>query len=141
MRNATAKFVTARQTRPVTNHADSAIAHAIDQIPWLPTNPDGTKSATLVGTRDPGVTFTYAFFIPAGVWDQPHSHIADAHLVVASGELRLGYGTLFNPTAAGRFPTGSFLYVPATTTHFDGADEDTILLGTAVGPWTTDYHR
>ncbi len=83
------------------------------------------------------VTFTYAFFIPGGVWDQPH--IDDAHLVVASGELQLGYGTSFNPNAAGRHAAGSFLYVPAMAVHFDGADEDTILLGTAVGPWSTDY--
>jgi len=23
--------------------------------------------------------------------------------------------------------------------HFDGAEQDTVLLGTAVGPWSTDY--
>lgn len=55
----------------------------VDTIPWEKTNPDGTRSATLVGRRQRGETFTYAFFVPAGVWDQPHSHIAAAHLVVA----------------------------------------------------------
>ena len=121
------------------NHPDGAIARTLDQIPWLPPNPDGTMAATLIGTREEGVTFTYAFFIPAGVWDQPHSHIAAAHLVVASGELRLGYGPSFNLNAASRHAAGSFLYVPAMAVHFDGADEDTILLGTAVGPWSTNY--
>lgn len=125
----------------MTNSNDAEIAFALDRIPWLPPNPDGTKSATLVGTRDPGVAFTYAFFIPAGVWDQPHSHIAAAHLVVASGELRLGYGTAFRPSDATRYAAGSFLYVPARAIHFDGAKEDTILLGTAVGPWSTDYNQ
>ena len=65
-------------------------------IPWEPAAPDGTRGATLVGTRDPGVAFTYAFFVPADVWDRPHSHPAAAHLVVASGELRLGYGRRFD---------------------------------------------
>lgn len=58
-----------------------------------------------------------------------------------SGELRLGYGRSFAPSAAARYPTGSFLYVPPGVIHFDGADEDTILLGTAIGPWSTDYHQ
>lgn len=115
------------------------MATTVDGIAWQQTNPDGTKSATLVGSRDPGVTFTYAFFVPAGVWDEPHSHVAAAHLVVACGELRLGYGTQLDRDAAACFPAGSFLYVPAGAIHFDGAEQDTILLGTAVGPWSTDY--
>ncbi len=102
-------------------------------------DPDGTRSATLVGSRQLGVTFTDAFFIPSGVWDEPHSHIADAHLVVAQGELRLGYGNSLDRGFAARYPAGSFLYVPGNAVHFDGAEEDTILLGTAVGPWSTDY--
>ncbi len=34
---------------------------------------------------------------------------------------------------------GSFLYVPAGAVHFDGAKQDTVLVGTAIGPWSTDY--
>lgn len=117
----------------------TAVATTVDDIAWEQVNPDGTRSATLVGTRDPGVTFTYAFHIPAGVWDQPHSHLADAHLVVARGELRLGYGDQLNRGAATSYPVGSFLYVPAGTVHFDGAEQDTVIVGTAVGPWSTDY--
>lgn len=117
----------------------TAFATAIEDIAWEQTNPDGTRSATLVGSRQAGVTFTYAFFIPSGVWDEPHSHIADAHLVVARGELRLGHGNESDRSAAIRYPAGSFLYVPADAVHFDGADVDTVLLGTAVGPWSTDY--
>ena len=117
----------------------AALTLTVEEIPWQQTNPDGTRSATLVGTREPGVTFTYAFFIPAGVWDAPHSHTSAAHLVVARGELLLGYGATFDRDAAARFPAGSFLYVPAGAVHFDGAEQDTVLLGTAVGPWSTDY--
>ncbi len=54
-------------------------ATSVENIDWQQTNPDGTKSVTLVGSREPGVSFTYAFFVPAGVWDAPHSHIAAAH--------------------------------------------------------------
>lgn len=66
--------------------------------------------------------FTYAFFIPSGVWDEPHSHIADAHLVVANGELRLGYGSSLDRDAATCLPAGSFLYIPGKAVHFDGRE-------------------
>ncbi len=108
-------------------------------IPWDVLHEDGTRSATLVGNREPGVMFTYAFFIPAGAFDAPHSHCADAHLHVASGILRLGYGTLFDTATTTAYEAGSFLFVPAGAVHFDGADEDTVLIGTATGPWDTTY--
>lgn len=115
------------------------VAFRPDEIPWETAHADGTRSATMVGTRTAGVTFTYAFFIPAGVWDPPHSHLAAAHLVVAQGTLQLGYGPDFRRSDAASYPAGSFLHVPAGAVHFDGAEEDTVLIGTAVGPWSTDY--
>jgi quercetin dioxygenase-like cupin family protein len=109
-------------------------------IPWQPANPDGTRFALLEGVRDKaGVAFTYAFFIPAGVWDGAHHHAATARVVVAQGQLRLGYGQTIDKARATIFPTGSVLIVPAGAVHFDGAEEDTIIIGTAIGPWSTDY--
>jgi quercetin dioxygenase-like cupin family protein len=114
-------------------------AMAPDSIPWERTKEDGTKSATLNGTRDPGVAFTYAFFLPAGFWDMPHSHMADARVFVVSGELRLAYGETLDRSAATSYGPGSYLFVPAGAVHFDGAEVDTIIVGVAVGPWSTDY--
>jgi uncharacterized RmlC-like cupin family protein len=111
----------------------------VNEISWHQVFADGTKAATLVGTREAGDQFTYAFFIPAGTWDAPHSHCADAHVYVMSGELRLSYGNNFDHSRATAFGPGSFLFVPAGETHFDGAEVDTIILGNAVGPWSTDY--
>ena len=116
-----------------------AMAFDPNSIPWETTHDDGTKSATLIGTRDPGEVFSYAFFIPAGVYDGPHSHSAAAHLHVVSGALRLGYGSAFDLGVAATYAAGSFLYVPAGAAHFDGADVDTVIIGTAVGPWSTEY--
>jgi len=116
-----------------------AVAFDPNTIVWETVHEDGTKSATLIGTRDPGEMFTYAFFIPAGFYDAPHHHLADAHLHVASGVLRLGYGDEFVEDSLKRYPAGSFLFVPAGASHFDGADEDTVLIGTATGPWNTEY--
>jgi hypothetical protein len=79
---------------------------AVDSIPWETVHDGATKSATLIGTREPGVMFTYAFFIPAGVYDAPHTHRAAAHLHVALGELRLGYGSSFAKDDLRSFPAG-----------------------------------
>ena len=111
-----------------------------DTITWQELNADGTKYTVLEGRRDvPGEAFTYAFFIPAGVWDSPHSHTAEARVVVVKGNLKLGYGRALDKQSAREFPVGSYLLVPANADHFDGADEDTIIIGTAVGPWKTSY--
>ena len=111
-----------------------------EAIPWQRTNPDGTRFAVLEGVRDKvGVPFTYAFFIPAGVWDAPHRHAATARVVVAKGCLHLGLGERMDKARASAFPVGSTVIVPAGAAHFDGSDEDTIIIGTAVGPWSTDY--
>jgi hypothetical protein len=111
-----------------------------DTIPWQRTNADGTRFALLEGVRDrAGVPFTYAFFIPAGVWDGPHRHAATARVVVAKGRLHIGYGEQMDKAKARVLPVGSVVIVPAGAAHFDGSDEDTIIIGTAVGPWSTDY--
>lgn len=111
-----------------------------DSIVWQRSNPDGTRFALLEGIRDrAGVPFTYAFFIPAGVWDGPHSHAAAARVFVARGSLHLGYGETLDRARARVFPAGSVLLVPAGAVHFDGSAQDTIIIGTAVGPWSTDY--
>jgi hypothetical protein len=117
-----------------------AVTFALGDIPWDGTNVDGTRSATLWGTRDPGVMFTYAFFMPAGFWDGPHAHGAEIQLFVAAGELMLTLEEPWTAQTALIFSAGGFLHVPAGAVHADGARTDTIILGTTVGPWTTVSH-
>jgi quercetin dioxygenase-like cupin family protein len=107
-------------------------------IQWQSTSPDGTKWAVLEGKSDvPGEAFTYAAFVPAGYTDH-HSHSSDARVAVAQGALKIGFGS--NATHLETYPVGSFLYVPANMEHTMAADEDTILIGTAIGPWSTHHH-
>lgn len=110
------------------------------EIPWQSEGAQGTRFALLEGRRDePGTAFTYAFAIPAGVWDGPHSHSATARVFVARGTLRIGYGASGGKAAARSYPAGSVIVVPGGAVHYDGADEDTVIIGTAVGPWSTRY--
>jgi quercetin dioxygenase-like cupin family protein len=112
----------------------------VEQIPWQTEGAHGTRFALLEGRRDqPGTAFTYAFSIPAGVWDAAHSHSAAARVFVARGTLRIGYGASNDQAAARSYPAGSVVVVPAGAVHFDGADVDTVIIGTAVGPWSTTY--
>ena len=113
---------------------------SVADIPWQTEGAHGTRFALLEGQRDvPGKAFTYAFSIPAGVWDAPHRHSATARVFVARGTLRIGYGASNDKAAARSYPAGSVIVVPAGAIHYDGADEDTVIIGTAVGPWSTHY--
>lgn len=109
-------------------------------IVWQEFNPDGTKYALLEGVKDKaGIAFTYAFFIPGGVWDAPHFHSTDSRIVVLTGQLKLGMGDSFDKEQAHIYEVGSYLYVPAEATHYDGAEVDTLIIGTATGLWSTTY--
>jgi hypothetical protein len=117
-----------------------AAAWTADTIEWQEMGADGTKYALLEGRRDVlGQAFTYAFFIPARFWDPAHWHTADARVVVISGTLYLGYGDAHDDDKLVGYGAGSYVLVPANSRHFDGAYEDTLIIGTAVGPWATHY--
>lgn len=112
----------------------------MESIPWQAAAANGTRFALLEGTRSqPGSSFSYAFFIPAGTWDSPHWHSTTARVFVARGVLRIGYGETLDRASAKPYPAGSYVIVPAHATHFDGADTDTVLIGVATGVWSTTY--
>ncbi len=120
--------------------AEPTGAWRVDAIPWQAAAPNGTKYALLEGARDtPGGVFTYAFFIPAGVWDSPHRHSTTARVFVAKGALGLGYGPTLDRAKARTYLAGDYVLVPGGEVHFDGADVDTIIIGVATGPWSTTY--
>ncbi len=120
--------------------AEQAGGWAIDSIPWQEQAADGSRFALLEGSREaPGEAFSYAFFIPAGGFDGPHAHSTTARVFVARGALKLGYGSTADPATMITYPQDSYVVVPARTVHFDGADVDTIIIGTATGRWATTY--
>jgi quercetin dioxygenase-like cupin family protein len=109
-------------------------------VRWQKVDPDGTKWAVLQGRDDvPGKAFTYAAFIPAGYHDR-HSHGSDARIAVVQGSLKVGFGD-GEPGDLKSYPVGTFLFVPANVEHTMGADVDTIIIGTATGPWHTSRRQ
>jgi quercetin dioxygenase-like cupin family protein len=109
-------------------------------IEWQEVDADGTKSALLEGRRDvPGEAFTYAFFIPAG-YHEHHWHSSDARVAVIQGALKVSFGETLDLEHARAYPAGCFLLVPANVKHTMAADQDTIIIGTATGPWATHRH-
>ncbi|HMH08190.1 MAG TPA: cupin domain-containing protein [Terriglobales bacterium] len=110
-------------------------------ITWQRVDPDGTKWAVLEGDKDePGKLFSYAFFIPAGYWEH-HWHSQDARVAVIAGTLKVAIGDELDKEGAKSYPVGSYLLVPANVEHTMGADVDTIIIGTAAGPWKTHHHK
>lgn len=119
---------------------EAASAWNVEAIPWERVGVNGTKYALLEGSREViGGNFTYAFFIPAGVWDSPHWHSTTARVFVAKGALSIGFADNMDKTQAKTYPAGSIVVVPAGAHHFDGSNVDTIIIGVASGPWVTAY--
>ena len=110
-----------------------------DTIVWQSTEEDGTKHAILEGDRHAaGKPFTYAMLVPAGAWDNhTHSHNHDARLFVVSGALLLAVGPNPDKKIAKSYPAGSYVFVPANLEHTMGADEKTLIIGTAEGGFET----
>lgn len=111
---------------------------SVDTIRWQPDDPPGAKYAVLDGDRTrPGALFSYAFWLPGGVWAPPHVHSQDAHVAVLAGTLRLGYGRVADRAKAIAVPAGQFFIARANEPHFEGSDGECLIVGTAMGGWTT----
>ncbi|MDX2178857.1 MAG: cupin domain-containing protein [Bryobacteraceae bacterium] len=109
-----------------------------DSIVWQRTDPDGTKYSVIDGDRDkPGSPFTYAFWMPDGVWVKAHTHTQQAHVSVVKGTLLLGFGERMDKSKAVRVRAGEYFIVRAGVPHFEGCEGETLIFGAALGGWKT----
>ncbi len=86
-----------------------------------------------------GKPFSFAFFIPKSYYEH-HWHSVEARVAVLKGALKVSVGDKLDLQNAKAYPAGSFLIVPANAKHTMGADEDTIIVTTEVGPWSTHHN-
>lgn len=109
-----------------------------ESIVWQRIDKDGTKYAVLDGDREAvGKPFTYAFWMPGGVWVKPHTHTQQAHVVVVKGSIQLGYGTQMDRSKTITLKAGEFFIVRAGEAHFEGSEGECLIIGTALGGWKT----
>lgn len=107
-------------------------------IKWQRHDPDGTRYAVLDGSRDtPGQPFTYAFYMPGGVWVKPHTHTQQAHVTVVKGSIRIGWGRVFDKAKTHLLHVGDTFIVRAGEAHFEGSDGECVIIGVALGGWKT----
>ncbi len=126
---------------PVSESNKAPRAWDAETIVWQKVDSDGSKWSVLEGRSDVvGEVFTYAAFVPAGFHDF-HSHATDARVAVVQGILKVSFGETLDLEHLKPYPVGSFLFVPANVKHTMAADEDTIIIGTAVGPWHTHHQE
>lgn len=109
-----------------------------EEIEWQRIEKNGSKYAVLEGDRNkPGAPFSYAFWMPGGVWVPGHCHSQQAHVTVVQGRLRLGFGRRLDRSKTTTLRPGDFFIVRAGEPHFEGSDEECMIVGVALGGWVT----
>lgn len=115
---------------------DKVKGWTLEDIEWDEVYDDGSKLAILEGPRDqPGKDFTYAFFLPDGIWVPAHWHCASASVFVPKGTMLLGMGDKIDKNNVVEYPTGSYVIFPYRSPHFEAAKGDLLIIGTGRGPW------
>jgi hypothetical protein len=115
-----------------------ALVWTPESIRWQTEEYGGAKYSVIDGDRDqPGQPFTYAFWMPAGLWVPAHRHSQQAHVAVMQGALLLGFGEKLEQSKARRIAARQFFIVRAGVAHFEGCAEETLIIGTGLGGWRT----
>ena len=110
-----------------------------DSITWTETRPGGAQRAVLEDDLNaPGVV-TYAFRMSDGQWFAPHTHDTTARVFVLNGVLLLGQDASGDHRKIVRVTAGEVVLVPGGMAHYEGAEGETVIVGVALGPWTTHF--
>jgi len=124
----------------VAHHPDAAIVTSRDSIPWRDGPWPGVQIANLErGGEGPERGTTFLLKLPDGFWIAPHHHPSNKRITVLSGTVLLAFGDEFTPDSAERLPAGSFALVPSGEIHYEGAQGETVVQFSAVGPWGTIF--
>jgi quercetin dioxygenase-like cupin family protein len=111
-----------------------------DEMEWKsPLGAGSTPVAFLEG--DPSKLGIYVLRVnfPPNVFSRPHKHREDRHIVVLKGTWYMGTGDKFDLSKAVPMPVGSYIKHPAGEVHWDGAnDEEVVLQIVGYGPSTTE---
>ena len=101
--------------------------------------PIGAMAAVIEGDPKAAGLFCMRLKVPAGYKVPAHWHPADEHVTVISGTLNMGMGDKLDQNKGKELPTGSFVVMPAKSTHFAWTTGETIIQIHALGPWAINY--
>jgi hypothetical protein len=131
-------YSAAAQSSTQTPENPESLIWSLDKIQWQREEFGGAKYAVIDGDREkPGSPFSYAFWIPPRVWVPAHTHTQQAQVSVLKGTLLLGFGKKMDKKKTVKIPTGQFFIVRGGVPHFEGCDEETLIIGSALGGWQT----
>jgi quercetin dioxygenase-like cupin family protein len=107
--------------------------------PAPPSLPRGAQAAVLAGDpQKPGV-FTIRLRFPPGYAVPPHSHPADEHVTVVSGQVNFGMGARMNRARTTRLVAGGFVHAPARMNHYAFTRGGAVIQVTSQGPFAVTY--
>ena len=101
--------------------------------------PAGARAAILDGDPMKSGPFTLRLMFPPGYRIPPHSHPADEHVTVISGNLNVGMGDTFDRKRATSLHQGAFGVIPAGMHHYAWASGRTVIQLHGNGPWSLNY--
>ncbi|HEY2924489.1 MAG TPA: cupin domain-containing protein [Candidatus Eisenbacteria bacterium] len=101
--------------------------------------PKGAKVAVIHGDPNAPGIFAMRISMPAGYRIPPHSHPADEHVTVISGEFTMGLGDTWEESKGHALPAGSVSIMPKGTRHFAWSKVETVVQVHAMGPWGITY--
>jgi hypothetical protein len=100
--------------------------------------PGGMQMTHLAGVpTDSGKPYTLAMKLRDGAWIPPHWHPESMHIVVLSGALLFGTGDTLDKEGAKVVTAGGHVDLAAKVHHYEGAQGETIVLMTGIGPLRT----
>lgn len=101
--------------------------------------PSGAKLAVLEGDPSKPGPFTMRIMLPADYRVAPHSHPADEHVTVISGDFAVGMGDTFSESALNELPVGSFAMMRTGVHHFAWSKDGATVQLHGIGPWGLTY--
>jgi quercetin dioxygenase-like cupin family protein len=107
--------------------------------PAPPSLPRGAQAAVLSGNPEKPGMFTLRLKFPPGYAVPPHSHPADEHVTVISGQLNLGMGQRVNRRRMASLVPGGFANAPARMNHYASTRSGAVIQITSQGPFAITY--
>jgi quercetin dioxygenase-like cupin family protein len=101
--------------------------------------PPGAQAALLDG--DPGKPgiFVIRLKMPDGYTIPPHWHPSDEHATIVAGTLNVGMGDKLDQGSMQAMTTGSYVKLPARSSHYVRAKGEVIVQVMATGPFEVTY--